>query len=187
MRILETAEAVVLPSLVSDYLDTLLQALPAEVEVESSVVENLVVENLVVESSVITSPVETALELAMASVLEAVDVKASIVQEETVSNACETFTSPEQELAEFTCLRFIAGRFELLTPIDRIQRVAYASNAEKKFCLLVPECEEESRSQVLHIRMGNFRIAVKRVLELVRVKQADVLWRPVRTLSLIHI
>lgn len=84
---------------------------------------------------------------------------------------------PEQNLAEFKCLRFVAGDHEMLTPLSRIQRIELARQFRRKFGLQIPRCEGVGR-YMLRLEAEKQWLFFDDLVGLEAVRSEDVIWRP---------
>lgn len=80
-------------------------------------------------------------------------------------------------LEEFECLRFVSGQYQLLTPLDRVQRIDYPGNRLQFNGLFIPECVGESNLQMELFDREQY-IYFHKILDVVKVKNQDVVWRP---------
>jgi hypothetical protein len=84
---------------------------------------------------------------------------------------------PEHQMERFECLRFTSGKYQLLTPLDRIQRIDFPHNRLKFNGLFIPECIGESEMQMELFNKEQY-IYFHKILDVVTVESQDVIWRP---------
>ncbi|MFT7244629.1 MAG: hypothetical protein ACI82A_001987 [Candidatus Azotimanducaceae bacterium] len=83
---------------------------------------------------------------------------------------------PESHMAQFPCLRFVFGEYELLMPLSRIQRLDFATKLRRRFRLRVPGYDSGNRF-MMRLALEAEWLYFDDLLGLEVVESDDVIWR----------
>ncbi|MFT4798118.1 MAG: hypothetical protein ACJAXW_004070 [Candidatus Azotimanducaceae bacterium] len=83
---------------------------------------------------------------------------------------------PESRMAQFACLRFVFGNYQLLMPLSRIQRLDLATKLRRRFRLRIPGYEGGDRF-MMKLAVEAEWFYFDDLLGLEVVKSDDVIWR----------